>query len=289
VRGARLIGDTVLAVADGGSQQIRFFLRDGELLGVGGRAGAGPAEFSGLSSIHPYRPGTILAWDFRLRKAAVFDDRGNFLDSWRVRGHGDEHLAPVGGAVDGTVFLHSSHPIQPSSPPRVSRPSVALLRLPPHGDNADTVGVFEGPERYHGPGMAVARVRFTTSTVFAVRDESIITANTATTEIKVWDTAGHLRRSVRWTQPSYDVLPRHIAAEKQRLKEDIGPLVLLARSRQMFEDPTEHLTENMPFPTVFPSYAPYPLMSTGTSGWRRINAPATPIPHGSLFTPMVRR
>jgi hypothetical protein len=76
VRGATLLRDGRIVIADGGSSELRFFDRTGNFLGAAGRDGDGPGEFRFLAVLRPYRGDSLFVWDARLRRGTVLDDNG---------------------------------------------------------------------------------------------------------------------------------------------------------------------------------------------------------------------
>lgn len=66
VTGALRLDDGRLAVANGGSDEIRFFDAAGRYLGTVGRTGEGPGEFQLPAGLHRGRGDSLVVWDQRL-------------------------------------------------------------------------------------------------------------------------------------------------------------------------------------------------------------------------------
>ena len=281
VKAALLLGDSVIVVADGGSQQLRFFDRGGGVFTIAGGKGGGPGEFKGLSSIHRTGEDAIIAFDWKLRKFALYDNKSDFRGSWLIPAHIDGVV--VGATAYGDVVTRRrGPPITPSATPYTSQPLRLLLRLSAGVTAVDTIGEFPGPLRYHGPGRAVITVSFTATTEFAVGPDYFVAGYSADPEVRTFDLEGHLRRVVRWPRVKREVLPRHVEAEKDRIAKELNPFGGAAPSwfQQMSAEAATYLSQNLPFPTHFPVYdrlvidghgylwvAPYPRPGERADPW----------------------
>lgn len=281
VKGGLFLGDSVVVVADGGSQQLRYFDRGGGVFAIAGGKGGGPGEFTGLSSVHRTGEDAITAFDWKLRKFVLYDDKGDFRRSWLIPAHIDDFLFVVGATAYGDVVTHNRHSITPSATPYTSQPPRLLLRLSARATAVDTIGEFPGPLRYHGPGRAVITVSFTARTEFAVGPDYFVAGYSADPEVRTFDLEGHLRRVVRWPRAKREVLPRHVEAEKDRIAKEIHPFTgAPSWFRQMSDQAATYLSQNLPFPTHFPVYdrlvidgrgylwvAPYPRPGERADPW----------------------
>jgi hypothetical protein len=73
---ALVLNDGRIAVANRGTSEIRTYDPEGRYLDSWGVAGEGPGEFTGLARIARWPGDSLLAWDFQLRRATVFDPEG---------------------------------------------------------------------------------------------------------------------------------------------------------------------------------------------------------------------
>src|SRR5688500_1203129 len=78
VRGTVRMSDGRIAVADGASQQLRFYDARGTFIKAASRAGSGPGEFRRLDGLVALR-GDTLALRGDRGKVAYFDGRGTLL------------------------------------------------------------------------------------------------------------------------------------------------------------------------------------------------------------------
>lgn len=94
---ATRLSDGTVAVANGGTGEIRFFDTQGRFLRAAGRTGEGPGEFrredgSGLRYVTHVEGDTLLAWDLLAQALSVFTAGGEFVRSIRVGSPGRMHF-----------------------------------------------------------------------------------------------------------------------------------------------------------------------------------------------------
>lgn len=107
VRDAHRYRDGRLAVANGGSHEIRFYDADGRHLGSAGGEGEGPGEFRNVVSLWP-RPGDSLwAFDSRNRSFTVLDPAGEFVRTHPL-GVDASFRIPQGTFEDGTALVQTA-------------------------------------------------------------------------------------------------------------------------------------------------------------------------------------
>jgi hypothetical protein len=83
VRGAVRLSDGRVAVANAGTQEIRFFGPDGAFLYAAGGEGEGPGEFQSLFGLGR-RGDTLVAHDYMARRLTSFDAGGDMLGTTAV-------------------------------------------------------------------------------------------------------------------------------------------------------------------------------------------------------------
>ena len=79
VVGALRLSDDRVIVANGGTNEIRFYGPGGAFLSASGGEGEGPGEFRGLDAIRRLRGDSLFARDGRLYRGSVFDGQGRFI------------------------------------------------------------------------------------------------------------------------------------------------------------------------------------------------------------------
>ncbi len=144
---ARLKNGTVV-VADGGSQEIRFFDASGALVAVAGGMGEGPGEFTFLSGLGPGPDGGVWAYDFMLRRITWLDALGG-VERLTSLGPEPAILNAVGPLPDGTFLLKQlwgATQVAEAREAGLRRDPVAFVRFAPDGELVDTLGLFPGRE-----------------------------------------------------------------------------------------------------------------------------------------------
>ena len=81
VRGATRLSDGRIVVANGGSNELRFFDAVGVHLATRGGGGEGPGEFERLLRVEPWPGDSIVAWRAARAGFSVFDSE------WQLRAH----------------------------------------------------------------------------------------------------------------------------------------------------------------------------------------------------------
>lgn len=162
VRDAHRYPDGRLAIANGGSHEVRFYDEDGRYLHAVGGQGDGPGEFQNVASLWS-RPGdTLWAYDSRHRSFTVLDPTGTFVRTATIRGEGV--FFPNGVFEDGAV-LGQAFQVFVAGEARAG-----ALRLPvtisvygPHEGGETPLGEWPGSEMFvstAGRRMAVRGLVF---------------------------------------------------------------------------------------------------------------------------------
>jgi hypothetical protein len=107
--GALKLDDGRIVVANGGTNELRFFDSDGQFLYATGGEGEGPGEFRGMAFIYRLGPDSLAVLDFRLFRFSILDANGAFSKNLRVAEGGNDLPFPHGFFRDGTI-LASIHP-----------------------------------------------------------------------------------------------------------------------------------------------------------------------------------
>jgi hypothetical protein len=187
------LSDGRIVIADG-AQRLLFFGSDGSYLLTVGREGQGPGEFTGLAWIQILDADTILAYDSRQRRGALFASDGALAGTIT---HPASASRLVGRAPDGTLV--GSQQVSPPLVPGILRPTYLLLHLNAQGEVLDTVASVPGTELFYngieGPNFMGAILR---ETHFAFGPEEILVATGDRFEVMAIGTTGaHAVRSLR--------------------------------------------------------------------------------------------
>jgi hypothetical protein len=257
-----------IVVANGGSLQLLFYDRDGNLLHSAGGRGGGPGEFQSLEWLARYGPDSILAVDVRSHRVSYFDVDGNFGRSIQLEPNAQIPFPrPVGVFSDGSLLATQGAFSLGGDPPlRVERTEERLFRYEPNGGSAIMIGSFPGPEWAIAPvgpvGQWERRQRpFGRKTAFAAAGDRFYVGDNATYEIRVYSVAGRLIQLIRKA-----AAPVTLEQPDIRAYEDSVLAVGDARRKRQMRVLFEKLP---PPPRTYPAYAPDIRIDTDLNIWVR--------------------
>jgi hypothetical protein len=98
------LDDGRIAVANGGSQEIRFYDEEGRFLHGSGGDGEGPGEFRSVGFIWRLGTDSLAVLDYRLFRISIFDLDGVFGRTVRLEGGENEMVFPSGLFGDGSLL-----------------------------------------------------------------------------------------------------------------------------------------------------------------------------------------
>lgn len=155
VRAVRILSDGGLAVADGGSREVRVFGPDGEhSLTVGGE-GPGPGEFRSLDGLEVLDGDTLVVWDRRSARLSLFGPGGELVRTVAADGLRGETVDPRGLAgvlPDRSFVVHRGlDPGDLTGATGVVRLASPVVRAGPEGAELDTLARPPGPAQYVTP------------------------------------------------------------------------------------------------------------------------------------------
>lgn len=167
IQGAVRLSDGRIAVADGGSGEIRIFGPDGEHIRSVGGPGGGPGEFTpsfggatGLVALEGTAGDTLRAYDMMASRVTVFAPDGSFVRTVSLAsppGPLGSRPGPVGWLEDGTFVARArrtdGQEIPRSPEGTIHRSVETLVFYGPGGEVRDTVGRFAGDEEF----LAISR------------------------------------------------------------------------------------------------------------------------------------
>jgi hypothetical protein len=256
VRGALRLADGRIVVSNTGTSELRFYGSDGRYLRSTGRAGSGPGEFQRLGWIRPFAGDSILAYDFSLTRASVFDAAGAFGRSFRLAPPGEtgfvigmDVLSP--DAVLGKMPLALSGGL--SFEEGAQRRDEIYWRFSAEGTPVDSLGQFAGPEQWietarSGDQFSVFLTSppFGRSPVLAARGEQFCFGSGDTYELGCYATDGTLLRLIRRNHANLPVTDADVERLLQRELADAD-----AEDRPRIE----RRYEEVPVPETMPAYS----------------------------------
>lgn len=219
IQDASRLSDGRIAVADGGSGEIRLFGPDGRHLRTTGGPGGGPGEFTpapggatGLVALERTAGDTLRAYDMMAGRVTVFAPDGTFARTVSLAappGALGSRPGPVGWLEDGT-FVARARRADGQGIPRspggsLYRPVESLVFYGTGGEVRDTVGRFPGDEQFLAIGrpddagefsVGVTPVPFARSLAVGAGPKRVAAAPTERRAISVFGAGGRLERIV---------------------------------------------------------------------------------------------
>lgn len=203
------IGDVVplpgglVAVADGGSRELRLFNGDGTHVRSVGGAGEGPGRFGSIDDVRRVGPDTLVIWDSRnLRVSRVTPEEG-FLGS--VPLEVSAGFPPPRAEVlhDGGIVVTSELPDVPDLSRegwQIRHDSLLVQQFTAEGQEVQTIGRFEGVSRASGVvvmgdgriAIQQPELPFGNRTITASLGQRIIIGNNRDFALKLFDRLGTL-------------------------------------------------------------------------------------------------
>ena len=153
IRGVVAATDSLIAIADGGSREVRIFSMTGEFVTSFGRLGDGPKEFRGIGWIDMCGGAAVVVYDLLRYRVTKWDTRGNLLDDFGVEGTG-------GGLPPYSVSCGPSGTFAVVGWPDIGgrgaevgpyRPDVLIGIADRRGRLDRVLGTFPGHDRYRYP------------------------------------------------------------------------------------------------------------------------------------------
>lgn len=217
VTGAVRLESGLIAVADGGAQEVRFFDESGGYLHSVGGPGEGPGEFSGLSGLGPRGDGGVWAYDFTLRRVTWIDDAGR-VSGTTTLGPEPPALHPVGSLGNGGFVLKQLWGVAATATAEdggMRRDPVPFVRFDATGELQDTIVQVPGRElfltRENGRGVMTTPL-FGRNAVATVRAGRLVVGTQDRFVLHEYSLDGRLTRRV--TAPDPDLrLPDDEVAE----------------------------------------------------------------------------
>ena len=202
VTGVVRMQDGRIAVANGGSNEIRLYAPDGRHLGSVGGSGEGPGEFRALMGLYRLPGDSLFAYDLLLDRRSLFGPEGDFVrvvEPAEAAGqrHYIEAVLPDGSIVTASAAETISHL---SLPHGFLRQSYNWIRRRQDLVPLDTLGVFLSAESLNVRGenfAAYVRAPFLHGTHSAVRDGDIVLGESEVWELRSLDFDGELLKVIR--------------------------------------------------------------------------------------------
>jgi hypothetical protein len=237
------LGDGRIVLADGGSNQLRFFSPTGTHLRSTGGTGQGPGEFGHLFGVYRLPGDSLIALDLREGRVSLFAPDGEFVRIVEPQDPTVAYPEILGVGPDGTIV--TLEPVESYShldlPSGFLREPVRLIRRSPGLAPLDTLTTILGNEfitvRGHN-SATYASAPFLRVTSVSIRDDGLVIGEADGYELKRIYFDGRRPTSIRRSHS-----PRTLRTEDvDSVRNDVRPWV-----RQILHE--------IDFPSTYPPYA----------------------------------
>jgi len=268
---ARRSSDGRIAIANAGTDEIRVYDADGNHLRSIGREGEGPGDFQFVREVW-WTPGdSLLAFDLRLRRAALFTSDGEVGRTVPVMPWSPEVSGPWirGRFDDGTLIVSGEVRSGLPGPGLFDGGRRAFGRATAEGQFLNPIGE-KALGRLWGfttdRGTAYTSAPFELGVpAFAADGSRVFLGDGTGFAVEERNPDGTLTRIVRWTALRRPVTPEVVS----RFREE-----RLANARTPEERRSEEqILEGMPFPDVMPAYQTFQIDGLGHLWVERYRAP----------------
>ncbi len=194
--------DGVVLVAEGHSNELRAFDRDGRNLWTTGGEGDGPGEYRGIKSVFSFQGDSLLVVELVTPEATVLDSQGRFhrrITFERPR-PGFSRPFVQGVLPGGKIVAFSEKEFRETGPepgPRRAQASVALFDA--DGRFLTELGLYRAGEsmiELIDGGFRVRRVTFGREMVLAVGGGKVAVSDQEEFHVDVYDSTGRLEMTL---------------------------------------------------------------------------------------------
>jgi len=245
-----------IVVANGGTNEVRFYSSDGLHQATAGGPGEGLGEYNGMRGLWRLEGDSILVEDALNGRMHLYVADGRLVRSWPLM-ELRQYVTPppVGRFDDGRWLVQTSRSIGEPPDPIVF---IGLLVAYSLDSAADTLAeVPGGPAYWEQVENYVRRLPapFATSIHVAMSSDRVFAGNGASFEVRVLDSHGQTQALWRLDSPPRSVTAADIAADKAALLD----LMRTDDQRRQLER-----TYNLvPMPEVMPAYSKLLVDRTG--------------------------
>lgn len=225
IAGARRLPDGRIAVADGGSAEIRIYDAAGTLLTVHGRRGEGPGEFMQPRLAGVTAGDSLVVYDGNLRRVSILLPDSGFVRSYLVGGEGGGFPVALGTTADGgPVFGGGMYfSSQDGFPSGVVRPLSRYVLVAPDGSLRGDLGDIPAAEmfaRTSGRSFSASRLPFGRVTAAAAAPDRLWLGTGDSWQIRAFTPDARLARIVRFDLPLAPVTSDLVDADLAERLED---------------------------------------------------------------------
>jgi hypothetical protein len=241
------LSDGRIAIANDGSDELRYFDATGRHIRNVAHSGRGPGEFMSVSVIVPLFADSLIVGDFSLQRTTLLAPDGDVVRA-------DPGAPPAGVLPDGSLVRQTRVMAQESvvrdGP---ARDEAILVRYRLGGTEADTIARMPGNESVQVvdsdgtvAGITGYRRPFGLMRMTSIGNGGIFTADGSSPEIRMLDRTGALRRILRYNHANRKVTPLDEAAYRERFLGPIPPGIPRQRA--------ERALAGQAFPAQMPAF-----------------------------------
>lgn len=290
VRDLLRLSDDRWVVANGGTNELRIYGSDGDLLTSAGGQGEGPGEFQRLGGLARTPGDSILAWEAVESRISVFGPEGDHVRSFRLDdppeelpGAGGLSLAravPAGRFGDGTLLARGLQLMSGDDlSTGVTSTTTAFMRYEADGTVRGIVGTYAGPDRWMRVGEGTIEIRtllFGRTPRLAVTGSRWYFGLADRYEVVEHAADGTIRRLVRRNHETEAVTDADVDAAIDERLEDVDDAAERAEARASYRD--------MPVPETFPAYDDLAVSRDGRLWVEGYRKPGEEVPAWSVFS-----
>jgi hypothetical protein len=244
------LSDGRIVVANGGTNELRFYDSAGSHLLSVGRTGEGPGEFRDLQRVWLLPGDSLLAYDFLPSRLSVFSATGEFVRFFHVTSTEGRQVLVRGPFADGSLLVASA-PIwnRPGATTGVVRDSVPYFRYDAEGSLLHGLGFYPSIEVYRTvteESWRLTGVPFARAPVVGIATDRYYFGPADAYELHVFTLAGEFERLVRLANVERRVRDEHVAAYRAER--------LAMAEREGTRASMERTLAAVPYPSTLPPY-----------------------------------
>lgn len=247
IRDIDLLPDGGIAVANGGTNEIRLFTADGQYVRSAGRKGHGPGEYDGLYWLHVVGD-SLLAHDWGNDRVSVLDSTGAYGRSFRLEWHYGI-VSPVAVLPDRTLLGFTTRHMVELPHAGLVTDSALLSRYDFQGALVDSIGRFAHNQRVvrrAGNRQTTLGLPFSAIGQVAVSPEGFCYVFGVHSEVRCHHRDGQLTRIARLARDPLPVTGEQIEAYWDRE---------LASRNERRVDALRRMRDVMVFPDFYPAFS----------------------------------
>lgn len=288
IQGALRLADGSIALANGGSGEIRVYGPDGRFVAAHGRKGEGPGEYQMPTLAGKLGGDTLVVVDVQLRRISLVDAREGFLRSAAISEELGGGIFPQGMfqdrsiVVGGGFYWSSGHGGQLTE--GYTRRETSYLSSSLDGRLVTDFGVFRGSEFFmqilrsgDHMGMSARLIPFGKYAMQAVGPRHLFVASGDRWEVRAFAADGALERIIRLDRAPTPITQADLAAY-------IEEQVAVASDPTRAQEIRQGLAE-MPILEVMPAFAGLKADALGYLWVERYRRPGDSIPVFDVLDP----